>query len=177
MFVFSFTAHMTTHTGDKKFKCTLCTESFIKKLSLLRHMKFHGLPGISFLCDTCGVQFTTREAIKRHIDVIHNRVNEVPKFKCRICNNLFLCRKELIAHRKTSHEPLPCETCSMSFMNIRKLKIHQKTHIEGASIPRVKCQICHHLLADTHIRLHVFKKHPEKFEAWQRMNVPTWTSG
>eukprot|EP00092_Neocalanus_flemingeri_P108859 GFUD01139825.1.p1 GENE.GFUD01139825.1~~GFUD01139825.1.p1 ORF type:complete len:113 (+),score=24.07 GFUD01139825.1:2-340(+) len=71
--------HMKTHQ-EKSFKCSKCDQSFdgLKLLSKHKnqeHMKVkreESLPTTTF-CDKCEVTFSSRQALKYHIIVVHTK--------------------------------------------------------------------------------------------------------
>ena len=61
------------HENIRPFKCDICNESLHSKKQ--------------FQCEICGIDFTSRESLKRHIEAVHE---EKKPFKCNICHKSFV---------------------------------------------------------------------------------------
>lgn len=155
---------MTTHSGNKPYKCKLCTESFINKVVLDRHMRFHGAATKVYRCEYCFKQLSTETSLKSHVQRLHKTTAQ-----CELCKMEFSSREDLKDHLLTSHEPAVCNVCNKSFTLPRYLKMHEKLHFED-STARVQCPVCSKLLGMKNIKSHVFRHHPDQFEVWQQSN-------
>lgn len=159
---------MTTHTGDKPFKCTSegCEQSFINKQLLLRHSRFHGMEIPVYSCTVCHKEVASKYHLKSHMK-IHGDT-----FECKLCN-LECSSKELLkVHYHESHMPFPCSYCDKSFVLPRYLKMHEKLHNPTEAKP-FKCEFCLATKAFTKLALllnHVFKAHNEQFDEWKKQN-------
>lgn len=84
----ALTTHMTTHSGyllnikdynfnshnfhsrNKPYPCKFCAETFINKVVLERHMRFHGQkPEKTWACEVCFKILSTETSLKSHIQV------------------------------------------------------------------------------------------------------------
>lgn len=155
---------MTTHSGNKPYKCKLCTESFINKVVLDRHMRFHGAATKVYRCEYCFKQLSTETSLKSHVQRLHKTTAQ-----CELCKMEFTSREDLKDHLITSHEPSVCLVCNKSFTLPRYLKMHEKLHYED-STARVQCPVCSKLLGMKNIKSHVFRHHPDQFDSWQQSN-------
>lgn len=52
------------------FVCTLCTRSFARKDTLIRHVRLHRDP-VHWSCDICDCKFTRKDNLDRHIKYKH----------------------------------------------------------------------------------------------------------
>lgn len=158
--------HMTTHSGNKPYKCkhASCSESFINKVVLERHMRFHGLATKVYRCEYCFKQLSTETSLKSHVQRLHKTT-----VQCELCKTEFTTREHLKDHLSAAHEPSVCQVCHKSFTLPRYLKMHEKLHYED-STARVQCLVCSKLLGMKNIKSHVYRTHFDHFEAWQLMN-------
>lgn len=155
---------MTTHSGNKPYKCNQCSDSFINKVVLDRHMRFHGLIVKNFRCEFCFKSLSTQTSLQSHVQRVHK-----PTRQCELCKLEFKTREELKLHMTDDHKPSVCPICSKSFALPRYLKMHEKLHYDD-SLPREQCPVCLKFLTIKNIKSHVFRKHQDHFEAWQQMN-------
>lgn len=156
---------MTTHTGDKPFKCTHegCGQSFINKQLLTRHTRFHGVTIPVFSCAICNKEVASKYHLKTHMK-IHNDI-----FECQLCKMMLETREDLKEHYQKSHLPYSCSYCEKTFTLPRYLKMHEKLHNPNEDKPH-KCEYCLTNKAFTKVSLllnHVFKAHNELFDEFK----------
>lgn len=156
---------MTTHTGNKPFKCTHedCEQSFINKQLLVRHSRFHGIDIPIYTCEVCNKEVASKYHLKTHMK-IHNST-----FECQLCKMECENKESLKDHYQEVHQPFPCLYCDKSFTLPRYLKMHEKLHTPADSKP-FKCDFCMSNKSFTKMALllnHIFKAHNEDFEEWK----------
>jgi uncharacterized Zn-finger protein len=160
-----FPISVTTHTGDKPFKCPYenCGQSFINRQLLTRHSRFHGIEIPVYSCSVCNKEVASKYHLKTHMK-IHNN-----SFQCQLCKTDLLSRDELKNHYQISHQPYSCSYCDKSFVLPRYLKMHEKLHNPNEDKPH-KCPICLANKSFTKLSLlmnHIFKVHNERWNDWK----------
>lgn len=156
--------HITTHTGNKPYKCKQCSETFINKVVLERHMRFHGGETKVYRCDFCSKDLSSETSLKSHVQRVHET-----SAQCELCKEIFPTRDHLKDHINTFHEPSICQHCNKSFALPRYLKMHEKLH-ENDSTIKMQCQYCTKSFIGKYFKSHIYKVHREQFDAWQAAN-------
>ncbi|KAM4627546.1 LOW QUALITY PROTEIN: zinc finger protein 296 [Polymixia lowei] len=69
----NLTVHRRSHTGERPYRCGLCSYACAQSSKLTRHMKTHGARGARapFLCQLCGVPFTVYATLEKHLKKVH----------------------------------------------------------------------------------------------------------
>lgn len=121
----ALTRHTFTHTGERKYKCNLCTESFAQSGTLSTHRLTHIQNKIIPCPDPhCSQTFLTRKNLRNHLS-IHSGEKV---FRCGICGERFQKNSELVEHRHTHNLIFQCHICELICENQKIFKNHIRDH-------------------------------------------------
>ncbi|XP_016307547.1 B-cell lymphoma/leukemia 11A-like isoform X1 [Sinocyclocheilus anshuiensis] len=69
----NLTVHRRSHTGERPYRCGLCSYACAQSSKLTRHMKTHGARGTRapFQCHLCSVPFTVYATLEKHLKKVH----------------------------------------------------------------------------------------------------------
>lgn len=132
--------HMRTHM-EKRFKCSWCSKTFRSRQAWLNHENAHAGKK-PFDCEHCGMEFTTKGEMVRHIGYKHSKLKP---HKCPwpYCSYSAVERARLKRHQviHTEERPFQCRHCSYA----APLKVHLKRHVSNVHRGEqpYECDICH----------------------------------
>ncbi|OXA45027.1 Zinc finger protein 26 [Folsomia candida] len=133
------------HSNRKRPSCNTCHRMFSNSTNLREHIKAaHNTkerPRFPCTFPGCEKSYLNKGHISRHVNYEHAQ-NPV-RFPCTLCGNEFKARFELEQHisTHTTEKPYNCATCGMSFAQMRKMKSHEKMHLEK-SARESNCHLC-----------------------------------
>uniref|UniRef100_A0A8D8XN95 Transcriptional repressor CTCF n=1 Tax=Cacopsylla melanoneura TaxID=428564 RepID=A0A8D8XN95_9HEMI len=162
-------SHIVIHSGERKFMCNMCGKSFATRSTLVTHLKRHSrqptvrfyktpgvdkpkrAPGDPILCQQCGKELSTPHSLKRHIELVHEKVNTKPKVQ----------------------KPFPCPICPSSFGYKTSMQRHMhKTHRRYIEPRTHGCPVCgRRLLNEACVLRHMVKRHPYNCDNIDAMNA------
>ena len=83
---------------------------------------------LQFDCIQCSEVSKSKSSLYQHVRVMHRNIDK--KYKCDVCDKLFLTQYKLKVHNRshTGERPYACKQCEKSYSESGKLNLHMKTH-------------------------------------------------
>lgn len=140
--------------------CTICSDVFKNRQSLLRHLKRHLMPNMEkrekiYSCDYCGKKWEYKSQVKKHLFShlldVHRPVRQFRRSRnditgkviCDQCSKFVMpsSMKQHIFDRHTKHPNYLCDIpgCEAGFLQKSALEKHKEHH---AGIKKFVCQFC-----------------------------------
>lgn len=122
--------------GKKNFfECSICQIPFLRKSSLIDHMKQHTIER-SYECKICSETFPNLYDFHTHKTKMHENVEiqTKPSFRCNVCGKVYQVNKYFIEHMKKHMKRnkfkrrYKCSVCSGDITTLRATKIHLRVH-------------------------------------------------
>ena len=135
--VFNLKQHMGRVHEIYEYKCDICSKNFIKKRSLLLHVKHVHQGHKDFKCSICDMEFTQMRSGKKHMEKVHGHA--VRKLKRAESPDIVLKNEIGEVNWETVHKNLEyqlskpinsnnfsCKLCNMTYYKKISLKNHVK---------------------------------------------------
>ena len=128
------------HFGERPYACDECERTFVRSDELKTHKKYHTDRALQkgAMCVTCGKQFNSATARKRHENTVHL---DIRNHICKMCGKKFHSPQALERHGHThsDEKPFICTECGAKFREKHQLTSHLRTHTGEASITCPNC--------------------------------------
>jgi KRAB domain-containing zinc finger protein len=152
----------TNKRGEKFYSCGYCYKKFTTA-KLKKHIESVHEKKRPHLCSTCEKSFASKQDLKRHILMVHEKINH-KKHLCSQCDSSFFNISGLKVHTDSVHEgkrPFECSLCDSKFTQRGALKLHVESVHEN--LKRYPCGHCYKKFttskdAKRHIRTHTGEK-------------------
>lgn len=134
------------HTLSKK-KCKHCEQTFLSKVKLNEHERFHRDKSV-FCCSECEKEFPTENRMISHMKLhVEDKKDESSFHKCRTINQSESPKTPKKRQRNTkaekkNSEGFHCYTCSKTFANRGNLKTHLRLHNNEKPFHCPECKKC-----------------------------------
>jgi len=175
---YSFLNHQKVHMKNrqKPFKCDKCSYATDNKSSLQKHLKTHeriiercdkcNKILLNYIthdcrldCKFCGLKFSHKETVTKHIKKYHAYEIERSFYECDICGSKFNRKLFLRIHMNKKHadgkiQTFTCDLDEKTFKEKGKLAQHMKSHL-----PSVKCDFCFKKVNIRNLRGHIKSFH------------------
>lgn len=156
---FSLTAHLKTHTTEKKFICAICDKCLKSQSTLNTHMRTH-TKEMRYKCEHCDEKFIHSSSRRKHTDQFHLGFK---RYGCHMCTAKYFDHSALrshISHHHTGEKKHKCFICGNFFMNVTILKYHKRTHLPEKQF---SCDTCGKSFANNsgltrHLKIHTTAK-------------------
>ena len=149
-------SHKRSHTGERPYKCHLCSNTYKHNADLQQHILAGHLGKRPHVCDVCGRAFTEKRSLKDH-RLIHEGVKP---HRCGTCGKCFTQSSSLRTHQRTHTgvKPFVCAVCGKRFCDQSTYNRHHRIHT--GEKPH-KCFHCTAVFARTEqLSKHMKNAHP-----------------
>ena len=123
---FRFKPHLFSHKGthvhtSETYVCQKCGMKFTYKHSLQRHLLLNCTDEAS-VCEFCGKSFFVESQLKEHL-LLHSKEEE---YRCVFCRESYTGQKALLQHRRDAHPEkcFPCSKCHKLYDSVLQLNSH-----------------------------------------------------
>ncbi|KAM8972165.1 uncharacterized protein RCH25_017785 [Pelodytes ibericus] len=127
-----------THSGEKRYLCIDCGNSFTRKSSLIVHQRIH-TGERRFMCTECGKRFGLKSSLVRHLRTHTPKSLNI----CPDCGKCFTRYSSLFQHQKVHkrEKPYKCSQCEKSFTRASQLVVHQRIHKGDKQSEKPECAV------------------------------------
>lgn len=145
---------MRDHTGDKRFSCIICDETFATADQWKTHYQTHSI-NKPHSCEICERSYQGKKGLS-----FHKGNHKFTQFACQFCDRQFLLQSLFKNHERkhTGDKPFTCLTCGAKFRSTTFLGRHTKikhTIIGQIDKPHI-CPECDKCFREKHgLKMHL----------------------
>jgi len=129
----------------RMLSCSDCFKVFTDQHKFSNHQRVH-LAMKPFSCQHCETSFSRQDKLKRHMQTVHSRQDDIKQYPCRYCNKGYQRKDKLTQHMTNKHpemyelmKPFMCDICSKRFAKQELVSQHQKKqHPKLFKIPKIE---------------------------------------
>lgn len=123
--------------------CSICKRLFSSRYALRSHIDVvHGKTK-KFFCDLCPKILYHKTHMHLHMRDVHSK----KKFSCNICDFKTASKKNFLGHKMTHSEKVPCPICKKPVSSMKKHMINHK--------PRERCPTCNLIFSSRSLKQHM----------------------
>ena len=122
------------YAPEGETKCEQCLKCFPNE-----NFDGHLCEVAKYICNVCGQAYKCKYSLKKHIQVVHEKVVLPKPFICHQCDFCAENKTYLKSHMKTHEEKKPCPLCGVK---VRHLKRHMDISHTTDEMKKHQCQDC-----------------------------------
>jgi len=125
------------HSNRRPYQCPFCGMMFKTNIDVELHVRIHTDTKL-YSCRHCSDRFMYRQQLKRHLLESHNEGTWLVCNICqkKFCHSGDL---KIHVRRHQAVKPYVCSECPKRFCTAYELKCHQRTHLHSASFGCILC--------------------------------------
>ncbi|XP_023233923.1 zinc finger protein PLAGL1-like [Centruroides vittatus] len=161
---FKLMRHALIHTGERRFKCSVCERCFHRKDHLKNHLQIHNPNKALHSCNQCSKKYSSLLSFRKHL-AFH--AAEAGDLSCKLCGKIFAAQEDIMYHLKVhsgsralkgpSERKFKCDQCDRSFFTRKDVKRHMVVH---TGVRNFLCQLCPQRFGrKDHLVRHIKKSH------------------
>ncbi|WAR25515.1 ZN546-like protein [Mya arenaria] len=150
--------HIRSHEGNRPFTCEFCSQTFVWKRYMYKHLLGYHKEENRHFCPDCCKCLDTEEALVEHESTVHANKRALTH-TCEICDMEFHFKYKLDEHmfQHTGRKAHSCNKCSEKFISKKELDRHLAEHSQVVSFSCNPCEKSFETIDELqrHIKIHV----------------------